>query len=440
MNLLFVANGYPPTAYGGAELYVADLAQELRAQGDRVAVLCAESRTDLPDGHIIEDTVAGIPVYRVVNTFKRLHTFRDLFTDDRIDAHFEALLLKVQPDLVHFNHLIGLSANLPHITRRRGTPALFTAHDFWPLCQRVYLLDWRRRTCPGPAQGGDCYRCVTSTTPSLRARTLAGALLRAVLPAPLRERTPFLARQATPARLANRAALFRESLAQTAGITTPSHFVKAMFARNGYPTERIDVLPLGLEHPGEHAREKTSAAEVRVAVIASLITGKGVDVLLRAFRAVGALNLRLSLYGRDDIEPAYARKLRQLAAGDPRIVFAGLFAPEQKDAIYRHIDLLVIPSLGYESFSLVAREALLRGTPVIASANGALPEIIRDGQNGFLFAPGDASALAGILRRIAAAPRRLAQLDLPGPVTILTRAEHAARIRQRYIEIVEHAI
>jgi glycosyltransferase involved in cell wall biosynthesis len=439
VNILLVANGYPPTAFGGVELYVAGLAQAMRAHGDTVAVICAERHPDLPDGQILEDVVENVPVFRVVNDFKRLRVFHDLYADERIDAIFEELLRQLHPDFVHFNHLIGLSATLPYVAQRHGVPSLFTAHDFWPICQRIYLLDFRQRTCPGPVCGGDCYRCVTGTTSALRLRSLVGAAFRKLLPASVHERLPLLKLQATPGKLAERTSLFRSVLAQTAGMTVPSHFVKEMFVCNDYPTECIEVVPLGLDMPGRGAQKKFSTGTVRVAVIASLIPWKGADVLLRAFCAVEAPNLRLSLYGRDDIEPAYARTLKQMAAGDARITFEGVFAPEQKDAVYRYIDLLVIPSIGYESFSLVAREALLRGIPVVASANGALPEIVRDGENGFLFEPGDVDALAAILRRVAEEPKQLTRMVTSGPFPILTREEHAAQMYQRYVKILEAA-
>ena len=437
MNILFVANGYPPTAFGGAELYVAGLVQAMRLRGDHVTVICVERRDDLPDRHVIEDSVSGVPVFRVVNDFKHLRTFRDLYVDDRIDAIFEELLRQLHPDFVHFNHLIGLSATLPYVTQAHGVPSLFTAHDFWPICQRVYLLDWRRQTCSGPLRSGDCYRCVTGTSLALRLRSMVGAALRGLLPDSVCACLPLLERQATPGKLALRKRIFRKALTATAGMAVPSRFVREMFARNSYAVERIEVLPLGLDLPGEDARAKSPASVVRVAMIASLISLKGADVLLRAFRAVNAQNLRLSLYGRDDIDPGYVRRLRRMVVGDARITFEGTFAPEQKDDIYHTIDLLVIPSIGYESFSLVAREALLRGTPVVASAHGALPEVVQDGANGFLFEPGDVDALADILRRVADAPDVLARLELPGPFPILTHEEHAIWMRQRYVEVLE---
>jgi len=64
-------------------------------------------------------------------------------------------------------------------------------------------------------------------------------------------------------------------------------------------------------------------------------------------------------------------------------------------------DAVVVPSLWHETFSMLAHEAFAVGTPVIASALGALPEIVRHEENGLLVPPGDVSAWAATLHRFA---------------------------------------
>ena len=64
------------------------------------------------------------------------------------------------------------------------------------------------------------------------------------------------------------------------------------------------------------------------------------------------------------------------------------------------VDAVVVPSLVWETYSIVAREAMSLGIPVIASRIGALPEAIRDGENGLLFTPGSAQELAAILQML----------------------------------------
>jgi glycosyltransferase involved in cell wall biosynthesis len=71
---------------------------------------------------------------------------------------------------------------------------------------------------------------------------------------------------------------------------------------------------------------------------------------------------------------------------------------------------VVVPSLVWETYSIVAREAMSLGIPVIASRIGALPEAIRDHDSGLLFTPGSAQELARILGRLAYEPGLLEHL------------------------------
>lgn len=438
MKVLLVANGYPPYAVGGVEVYTAGIAQALRSRGHTVSVIAAEGKPDEADYQVLEQPQDGIALFRLVNNYRKIHSFAEIFADPRVEEVFGSLLDRLQPDLVHFNHLIAMSARLPLIARSRGIPSLFTAHDFWALCQRIYLHDWRKNACPGPVCGGDCYTCITAATPARRARTLAISTLRNVVPFRIRlllrklltKDDYFLPDlQATREVLDQRYELFREAVQATQRVVVPSAFVKQMFVNNGYRADQIDVLPLGMTPPAVvPVAGREPKAALKIAFVGAILPWKGAEVLVKAFMAARKSNITLTFYGREDIIPAFSRSLRGRAASDARISFAGPFQPADKDRVYNDIDLLVIPSMAHESFSLVAREALLRGVPVIASDIGALPEVVKDGLNGFLVPPNDVAALSALFARLAGHPELLARLQLPGPVTILSVDEHVERL------------
>ncbi len=66
--------------------------------------------------------------------------------------------------------------------------------------------------------------------------------------------------------------------------------------------------------------------------------------------------------------------------------------------LYRNARFLVVPSVWFEGFPMAVLEAMSYGLPVIASRIGGLPEIVDDGVSGLLFAPGDATDLAGKMK------------------------------------------
>ena len=446
MRLLIVSNGYPPTAFGGVENYSADLARSLSAEGLDVSVVCAEHCDSAEDGDVIEDSDGGIPVFRIVNDFKRRIGFTETFSDPLIDSLLARLLEDLAPDVVHLNHLIALSAQVPHLIASQGIPFVYTFHDFWPLCQRVNLVNWQGRRCPGSAAGGDCLRCLTHGTLVQRARTWAIDRFRSGVPYGLRAALRRVVTNQTAAApnlrptteaLKHRWRVFCDGASLAELILTPSEFVAATYVANGYPADRIRVLALGMDTPvAGRSASQFADRRLRFGYVGSILPLKGVDVLVKAFRSIRLQGATLEIFGRDDIMPRYSRQLRRLAATDARVRFRGAFSPDEKDDIYGEMDVLVVPSRAQETFSFVVREAMLRGVPVVAARVGALPEAVSHGVNGWLFSPGDVDELAALLVSIIARPDALGALDLPGPLETLTVRDHVAALESIYAGFV----
>ncbi|MFM8322760.1 MAG: glycosyltransferase family 4 protein [Chloroflexota bacterium] len=425
MRILLVTNGFPPSAYGGVEIYTADLARELRARGHRLLVACRESNPVLADGTALQDSGGPYPVHRIVNDFKQARGLADTLLNPVVEAWFERLLDEFQPQLVHFQHLIALSAGLPELVRRRGLPYVISLHDYWPLCDRVQLVNWRGQACPGPLHDVDCPACIAGGPPVHRLYIRLRGLLRG-------ERQGSL-RAPAAASIRRRNQLLQGVLLGAQRILAGSVSVREQYRRNGCPADAITVIPLGLPLPKPLPARRAPRRPLQLGFIGSLIHIKGAHLLLKALQQTPNLPVQLTLYGRLDIPPlSYPRYLQRLAAHDPRVRFAGPFQPEQRAAVYDSLDLLVIPSLAPETFSFAAREALVYRKPVLAARIGALPEVVLPGQNGFLFEPGDVPGLAALIERLAADPGLLEPLQLPGPLPLLTTAQHAERVEDVY--------
>jgi glycosyltransferase involved in cell wall biosynthesis len=135
--------------------------------------------------------------------------------------------------------------------------------------------------------------------------------------------------------------------------------------------------------------------------IGRLARTKGVEMLIDAYlqirretRERGAdLPLKLVIAGRGDAD--YEQSLRAMAGPDTSIEFLGQVKPE---AFYEQVDFPVVPSLWDEPLARVLFESFAHALPVIASTTGGSPELIREGENGWLFDPKDPSALLDKLR------------------------------------------
>ncbi len=174
------------------------------------------------------------------------------------------------------------------------------------------------------------------------------------------------------------------------------------------PVCRIEVIPDAAD-PGVF-REVTEPGPPRAVYLGQLMPWKGVEVLLHALVRVPGLPA-LVIGGRDGSDPRRDELVRlagELGVGD-RVEWAGWLLPTEAWKRLRRGDIGVVPTRAGGSQELSTSplklfEYLACGLPVVASDLPALREVIRDGENGLVFAEGDPDALAAALARLAGSP------------------------------------
>ena len=180
---------------------------------------------------------------------------------------------------------------------------------------------------------------------------------------------------------------------------------------------------------------------MRLGYLGQIVELKGVHVLIAAVSRLPGAPLTLDLYGDLHRDPAYSRRLKQLAQLDPRIRWHGLLTEtSQLRAAWESIDLLCVPSLWHENSPNVIHEAHAAGVPVLASDVGGIAEIVRHGQDGLLFPMGNAAALAQHIREILRRPDRLDELRAQIP-RLRSGAEEVADVEailHRVIDRQQH--
>ncbi len=415
MRIAFTVHKFPPESLGGTEIYTWSVARALATQGHDVSVFYPLADVPAAEKCVQRDGVqlwrAPLPADRPRENpaAQYWHTFRDT----AIEADFAAFLAEVQPDLIHYQHVQGVSAQL--IALGHGRPRVATLHDYWYFCANSQLIRPDRQVCSGPRFGWNCVDCATA---------------RADL-APLRAARPLVALP-----FAYRNAYLRRMAAQVDLFLAPSEFLRGQYIRQGFPGDRIRVLENGVDRARLDAIPDAPLPEPparpHFGFLGSLAWQKGVHVLVEAFNQLPAY-AALTIYGSDQAFPEYAAELKALAL-HPNIRFAGALDYRSVGAALRQLDALVVPSVWYENSPLVIQEAYAAGVPVIASRLGALAEKVQEGVTGYLFEPGDSADLARVLKRLIVEPRQLAALRpnlRPGP----DMAEHAATLAALYAEL-----
>jgi glycosyltransferase involved in cell wall biosynthesis len=136
-------------------------------------------------------------------------------------------------------------------------------------------------------------------------------------------------------------------------------------------------------------------------VAGRLVREKGVDVLLRAMPAVRARipGARLRIAGEGPERPALERMSRELGL-DAAVEFVGHLPHARMESLAGEAWVQVVPSRWDEPFGIVAAEAMMRGTAVVASDCGGLSEIVHEELTGLRVPPGDVGRLADALVRL----------------------------------------
>jgi len=198
-------------------------------------------------------------------------------------------------------------------------------------------------------------------------------------------------------------ALERLAVRRADCVVTVSHDMARKMVSRGVPASKIQVVHNAclVHHEGDPLAWSDQAPPV-IGVVARLSPEKGVDVALQVHRVVvrrlpGA---RMLVAGEGPTRAALERQARELGI-ESSVCFLGHREPI--GSVYEGLTALLIPSRS-EGLPNVVLEAMSRGVPVVATSVGGLPEVIENGESGFLAPSGDVEALAAKVLRLLEDP------------------------------------
>lgn len=396
---------------GGVEVYTQGIAKALIARGHALAVFVREDDAQhTPPLGLRAENYEGVPIHRFFapprsEVTRWLATFGDTATL----AAFQDVLDKFQPEVVHFQHLLGLPVGLVDEVRQRRIPQLLTLHDYWFICANTKLLtNDTEQTCLGPQAWVNCGQCALAKLGVNWAWPLAPML------API-----FAARDWR----------LQSVLQQFDALIAPTDFVRDTFVQHGAPAQRVQVIDYGIELPPMSAPPLSADGPLRVAYVGAVARLKGVQVLVEAFNALPP-DAELRIAGDLARQPDYVRVLHQNTQ-HPGVRYLGPQNRAEVWGLLRWADVVAVPSLWYEVSPLVIHEAFAMRRPVIASHIGSLASRVRDGVDGRLLPPGDVLAWSEALNELASQRARLLRFqEAIRPARTVTH--HAQELEQLY--------
>lgn len=317
-------------------------------------------------------------------------------------------LLGEQPiDIAHLHNYYGkLTASILAPLRKAGIPIVQTLHDYKVVCPTYSCL--RHGEVCERCAGREFWRCAAY-------RCNRGSLARS---------------------LASTAeAYVSDRLGTVSGINhsiAPSRFLRDLVVRHGVPVEKISVVHNYVD--AERFAPATGVGEYFL-YFGRLETIKGLDSLVRA--VAGLPHVPLLLLGDGNLRGRLEALVAELGADNVR--FLGYRSGTELHELVRGSIATLLPSIWYENCPLSVLESMALARPVVGSRIGGIPELVRDGEDGLLVAPGDVEGWRAALthlwqeREIARAMGQAARERVIGEFSAEGHYEQIINVYRRFI-------
>lgn len=279
-----------------------------------------------------------------------------------------ALLAKFRPDIAHAHNIYHhLSPSILSLLHENGIPTVMTAHDLKLACPAYKMLNSQ----------GICERCK------------GGNILNLIKYRCIHNSLPISGLIAVESIVHRFFGLYRRNLDK---IVTPSQFFRTKLIEWGWPEEKIAYIP---NYVRADEYQPQYQPGIYFLYFGRLAQEKGVDTLIRA-AAQAKVVLRIVGTGPDET------KLKALAtAQGGNVEFLGYRTGENLKSLLRDARAIVLPSQWYENAPMSVLEAYASGKIVIAAKIGGIPEMVLEGETGFLFESSNVDELANRLTLVS---------------------------------------
>jgi glycosyltransferase involved in cell wall biosynthesis len=401
MRLLIVLHQFFPEFSAGTEHVALNLARMAQRAGHHVEVLtCAvhASRTGEPVDQLPQATQTvynGVPVITLPRALLPASADHSFEVHSTLSGQLAQWIKARRFDIAHVLHPMRMATAIKAI-QQAGLPYVLTLTDFFLPCVRINLVNVSQQPCQGPDEGKRCAQ--DCRVPPWDADTYAARYQQA-----------------------------QAILLGASACVAPSEYVARRY-RSMFSAVHVRVIPHGIDllrliqqappAPGSHQR--TSGPTLALAYVGSIVPQKGLQMVLRALAQLPQLNLTLKVAGALHGDPVFQKEITQLAAADTRVTLLGQCDSAAVAGLLSSVDLLCIPSIVPESYSLVLREAAALGVPALVSDQGAPADLVRQTGAGAAVPIGDVQAWAQAITHIYSQPAQIAQwrsrLPLPARV------------------------
>jgi len=204
--------------------------------------------------------------------------------------------------------------------------------------------------------------------------------------------------------------MLKFSLGKAREVTVLSNITKLEISK--YTSNNISIIPFGVDLEKFSKSSENKDEIIKIGTVRTLARKYGVEYLIKAFATLSKNheNIRLEIVGDGDLRLVLEQLSKDLLI-ENKVVFHGFINQESEFdkyiAILRSFDIFCIPSIqDSETFGVAAVEALACSIPVVATNVGGLPEVVVEGETGFLVPPEDNDSIASAIENLICDPEK----------------------------------
>ncbi|MFA6194382.1 MAG: glycosyltransferase [Patescibacteria group bacterium] len=375
MKILQVNKFYYPR--GGADKYFLWLTGALKKAGHEVAVFSMEHPKNLPTPWSLY--FASRISFNEGGVMDKLKAPGRVLYSFSVRKKFSRLIKDFRPDVIHIHNIYHhLSPSILTVAGRNHIPVVMHLHDYKLISPDYNLLNAAAGS-KRDARPKKYYQYLFSRD----VKDSYAATVLAVVEMYLHHS------------ILN---IYRKNVSV---FIAPSRFMKDAVVKAGWPEDKISVVynPYSPDLEAETPTGKNPAVEDYLFYFGRLNSEKGIATLIKA---AARISQKVKIAGIGPEESALKKITEELKA---QVEFLGFQAAAELRPLITGAKAVIIPSIWPENMPLSLLEAMNLGKIVIAARIGGLPEIIKDGENGLLFNPGDEDDLIRQIKRLDSVDR-----------------------------------
>ncbi len=334
---------YPPYHFGGDAVHVKYLSEELVKLGHEVHVMFSIDgfRYKKPDFNGFlenKEESNGVILYPLQSPLGKSDLYFTNLTgrSSYVKNRFSEILKEIKPDVVHHHNIFFLGYNI--LKKHGNYKNLYTAHDYWLICQRFDLMKYGQNKC----EHKNCFYCTLFS-----------------------KRFPQIWRNGKS---------FMEALGDIDTIIAPSNFMKDKLSKS-LPI-KANVVNIPNFVPGLPADIKDSNYSNYFLYVGVLERHKGICNLVKIFKEISMeIDAKLIIVGTGSLK----KKIEEYVTKNKlenKVFVLGWVSNDMLWSLYKDALALVMPSIWHENNPIAALEAISAGLPVIGTNMGGLGEII----------------------------------------------------------------